>query len=256
MKRITAPAVPVRRGPTRLVSTRSAVSAWSAGAYCFALALAGLAVRARLETGRCRQRLAQALILARTDELTGLGNRRALLDRLNATLATSQPAGLILLDLDGFKTVNDTYGHDVGDQVLRAVAGRLIQAAGHQATEVTRLGGDEFAVLTRQEDPELLRSLAGRIHAALARPVQIGLDLARDQNRRELDILIGVSIGVTVRVPGDALGVDLLCRADRSMYQAKPTSSRTDRCPARDDTGPVHAQGQTRNAQTRRRRAA
>jgi diguanylate cyclase len=248
MKNTTTPAG--RRRP----AARPASSVRSTGMVWPALALVALVVQAQVVTAGYRHRLTLALALARTDELTGLGNRRALLDRLNATLTAERPAALILLDLDGFKAVNDGYGHAVGDQVLRTVAERLLRAVGDEATAVTRLGGDEFAVLTPQDDPGLLRSLAERIHAALADPVPAGPDLAQDDDRP--DVLIGVSIGVAVRTPGDAVASDLLGRADRAMYKAKPPRRIADGCSIRVDTGPAGRQNQGGNIQTLRRRSA
>jgi diguanylate cyclase (GGDEF)-like protein len=156
--------------------------------------------------------LTEALRLARTDELTSLLNRRALLVALDDALATDGPVGLMLVDLDGFKIVNDTYGHPVGDHVLRAVAGRLLDAAG-PGDVVARLGGDEFAVLTCHDDLQAARQHAHRIQDALVRgPITTVADVP---------ITIGASIGATIRVPDDSTPADLLARADAAMYQNK-----------------------------------
>jgi diguanylate cyclase len=117
---------------------------------------------------RYRRQLAQARRSARTDELTGLGNRRAVIDDLDAALAAGGPVGLLLVDLDGFKAVNDTHGHVAGDQVLRTLGARLNAAAANRCV-VARLGGDEFAVLTRESDPAVLAWLAARVRDALSR---------------------------------------------------------------------------------------
>jgi diguanylate cyclase len=148
---------------------------------------------------RHRRDLAGARRLARTDDLTGLANRRALLARLTEALTTGRPFVLLLIDLDGFKAVNDTYGHHTGDLVLQEVAGRLTQATGETGL-VARLGGDEFAVLTHQT------------RAALTDPVAVG----------PYRIRVSASTGVTTQEPGDVLPTDLLARADAAMYRAKP----------------------------------
>jgi diguanylate cyclase len=105
------------------------------------LTLVGALVVERVVTGRRHRReLARVRRLAYTDDLTGLANRRALTQALDAALATGEPLGLVLLDLDGFKTVNDTYGHLAGDHVLRSVAVRLSQAADPGAWSPGRAG--------------------------------------------------------------------------------------------------------------------
>jgi diguanylate cyclase len=152
---------------------------------------------------------------ARTDPLTGLDNRagiRAAFDRVtNAAVDTVGPAPttpvcLLVLDLDRFKQVNDALGHDVGDQFLVAVAGRLpADAAG--VSSVARLGGDEFGVLARTADP---RALAGGIVAALNEPIV--LDGLR------LDVF--ASIGIAVHAPDDDFA-RLMRKADIAMYDAK-----------------------------------
>jgi diguanylate cyclase len=162
---------------------------------------------------RHRRDLAGARRLARTDDLTGLANRRALLARLTEALTTGRPFVLLLIDLDGFKAVNDTYGHHTGDQVLQEVAGRLTQATGETGL-VARLGGDEFAVLTHQTHDARSdgRVRADQVRAALTDPVAVG----------PYRIRVSASTGVTTQEPGDVLPTDLLARADAAMYRAKP----------------------------------
>jgi diguanylate cyclase (GGDEF)-like protein len=109
-----------------------------------------------------RPRLTESVRLSRTDDLTGLGNRRALLTGLRRALRDSRRLSLMLLDLDGFKGVNDRYGHGMGDQVLRIVGDRLTQVLGKECL-LARLGGDEFAVMVLDDDPARLLGLAGRV---------------------------------------------------------------------------------------------
>jgi diguanylate cyclase (GGDEF)-like protein len=108
-----------------------------------------------------------------TTYLSGLANRRALLADLEDALAADGPIGLALIDLDRFKTVNDTHGHAAGDHVLQVVATRLREVM-TPGCLVARLGGDEFAVLTFDDDPGTLPVLASRVRGALARPVPVG----------------------------------------------------------------------------------
>lgn len=147
--------------------------------------------------------------LARTDALTGLPNRAALLGAMADVLGDPRaPAALLYLDLDRFKPVNDTWGHEAGDEVLRQVADRL-RSVVRDDDVPARLGGDEFAVfLTRGADA---RRVAERILAAFAPGFDIG--------DRVVDV--GVSIGIA---DADLAGRDaraLLRAADDAMYAAK-----------------------------------
>jgi diguanylate cyclase (GGDEF)-like protein/PAS domain S-box-containing protein len=153
--------------------------------------------------------------LVRTDPLTQLANRRALVERAPALLALAQRRGtravLMLLDLDQFKAINDGLGHGAGDELLLVVARRL--AACLRATDLlVRLGGDEFVVVSPDvDDDRALGGLAARLHAALAAPVEV---LGRA-------VRISASIGVAV-FPHDGDGIDaLLAQADTAMYHAK-----------------------------------
>lgn len=148
------------------------------------------------------------------DELTGLANRAFLRTRLEQALRRGTRAGagtaLVFLDLDGFKSVNDTFGHAQGDSLLSAAADRLRQCVRDSDT-VARLGGDEFAVLldggrTREE----VLDAARRITSAFQTPFQI--------QGRELPV--SASVGLVLAGPGDASG-DLLRHADVAMYLAK-----------------------------------
>lgn len=142
-------------------------------------------------------------ILARTDELTGLPNRRKLIGELE--LFTEKSGALLLLDLDGFKPINDSHGHEVGDIVLQQVAGRFRRALPSDAL-LARLGGDEFGVIIAGSYEHTME-VALALHATLSYPFLI----------QGASINIGVSIG---HITNDG-SQDLLRRADLAMYQAK-----------------------------------
>ena len=150
---------------------------------------------------------------ARHDQLTGLLNRRALMEQVQSAsddsdAAAGEISGLVLLDLDGFKAVNDSFGHAAGDQLLREVAARLTSCT-READLVARLGGDEFAVLIRHP------STATEVMAAAERMVQAILGLAADGR----NVRTGVSAGV--RVADRVSSRTLLADADLALYAAK-----------------------------------
>ncbi|RLE11698.1 MAG: hypothetical protein DRJ28_10280 [Actinobacteria bacterium] len=174
------------------------------------------------------------------DQLTGLANRRLfdeMLDSaLHRTLRTDDPVAIIYLDLDGFKTVNDTHGHTAGDGVLREVARRL-QAAVRDGDLVARVGGDEFLILL-----ELLptgdESLVKRIKTTMARPIGIG-----DENT----VTISASVGIA---DTGSVGRDptvLIEAADANMYADK---QRLQRPRKHTMTGPLVARTAVRVPET------
>jgi diguanylate cyclase (GGDEF)-like protein len=142
-------------------------------------------------------------VLARTDELTTLPNRRRLISEIQGF--ATRKGSLLLLDLDGFKPVNDSYGHDVGDKVLQQVAQRFTRALPSTAL-LARLGGDEFGILVDGSN-ESVMEIALALRGTLSYPFVI------DGN----EISIGVSIGIANNDGAD----DLLLRADNAMYAAK-----------------------------------
>ncbi|MBV9594435.1 MAG: GGDEF domain-containing protein, partial [Actinobacteria bacterium] len=146
---------------------------------------------------------ADAVALARTDDLTLLPNRRALRVKLETEIASESDLGLILLDLDGFKEVNDTLGHAAGDTVLQLAAVQLRDALPPDVM-VARLGGDEFAIAVDSGDEIVLMETAQRIREALNRPVLID----------GIEIVPSASIGVAARAEGESDSSDLLRRAD------------------------------------------
>jgi diguanylate cyclase (GGDEF)-like protein len=178
--------------------------------------------------GRLRAREREATAAAQRDPLTGLGNRTALHQGLSALLAThAGPVTLALLDLDDFKDINDTHGHDTGDAVLNEVAGRLRLAVPEDAL-VTRLGGDEFAVCVPAAQAPRLDQL---IVEAFDQPVAIG-------SRR---FAVTASVGVVVTGPDDREAAVVLSHVDVAMYEAKASKE-----PHR--SGVVVLQGPTRAA--------
>jgi diguanylate cyclase (GGDEF)-like protein/hemerythrin-like metal-binding protein len=154
--------------------------------------------------------------LAFHDPLTALPNRPLLYDRLAIAISLARRAhskvAILLLDLDGFKNINDRHGHHAGDEVLKAVANRLAVLVRGGDT-VARLGGDEFAiVLADVSDPHDATSVAEKVLLSVAEPIA-----ARDGGTHQ----IGVSIGITV-FPDHGNEIDnLLANADAAMYESK-----------------------------------
>lgn len=153
--------------------------------------------------------------IAHFDALTGLPNRVLLADRLQQALSQSQrrkqSLAVVFLDLDGFKVVNDTHGHKMGDELLIVVSQRM-RAALREGDTLARIGGDEFvAVLVDLEQPGDWVPLLDRMLQAASAPVQIG----------EFVLNVSASIGVTI-YPDDNADADILMRhADHAMYLAK-----------------------------------
>ena len=164
--------------------------------------------------------------LAFYDPLTGLPNRRMLLDRLGQALQDGYGSkclgALLFIDLDGFKHINDSCGHQVGDELLRLMARRL-EAASQEALLVARLGGDEFVILadTLGESVEAasqhVERLATRLLAALTEPCWVG-------ERRHL---LSGSVGITLLVNGTEEAEAWLQQAEMAMYQAKQAGRNT-----------------------------
>jgi diguanylate cyclase len=169
------------------------------------------------------------------DPLTGLANRRQLDDRAEAALEraarTGQHPAVLIIDLDGFKAINDTHGHAAGDQVLCAVASTLTAWAPPGAT-VARLGGDEFAVLLPATAGPQEAEAAGADVAALF-PLTVALDVDRSPV-----VEVGASVGCATRLKlGDGVG-DLIRAADLAMYHAKRDGTGYHAAERAQDTGP------------------
>ena len=197
-----AAAVSFQTRPDRAVGALAVVA--------LAAAACGLALDWRLRRAR-----SQAL----RDPLTGLPNRVLLDDRIEQALRrcerTSEPFTLIIVDLDGFKDVNDVRGHSAGDSVLRSLARRFEEIVRASDT-VARVGGDEFVVLSLGAgDDEQAAALAARLRHALRRPFRY------DGSTIEID----GSVGWAVYPSGGATGHELLERADSQMYATKRDTS-------------------------------
>jgi diguanylate cyclase (GGDEF)-like protein len=169
-----------------------------------------LAVRERLERERDALR-ASAL----SDPLTGVANRRALLARIEYEIArhgrSRRSFAVLMLDLDGFKLLNDRFGHPAGDDLLRDVAGALARVIRDQDT-VARVGGDEFCVLAPETDQAGAKRLVGRVEAAVARVVA-GVDA------------LGAGIGAALYPHDGTTPAGLLETADQRLLDAKRRSA-------------------------------
>lgn len=173
------------------------------------------------ELRRLNRRLEEARSAAEqqalTDTLTGLWNRRAMEPVLARLSAEKRGAALMQIDLDGFKAVNDTFGHAAGDHLLREVAARLT-AATRQCDTVTRTGGDEFVlILPGVTDPGQVSRLAGRLVAEIERPLHFdGGTLA-----------VSASIGISIAPPGAAFDPERMVQeADTALYAVKNAGRR------------------------------
>jgi len=151
----------------------------------------------------------------RTDSLTGLWNRRAMeeasMREVGLAIQNSAPLALLMMDLDCFKDLNDTFGHALGDRALRAVGSVLLTATGSQ-DQTARMGGEEFAVLLPGRSLEEAAEVAERLR------VTIG-DLRLHET--EYSASVTVSIGVSVLRDGEYGWTEMLCRADDALYRAK-----------------------------------
>jgi diguanylate cyclase (GGDEF)-like protein/PAS domain S-box-containing protein len=166
--------------------------------------------------------------LAFFDTLTGLPNRRLLLDRLSHAVVASQRTGhsgaVLFLDMDSFKSLNDTLGHDVGDRLLQHVAQRLLGCV-RESDTVARLGGDEFVVLleglsgTEMEFAPQVEAAANKMLAALHQPYELGPHLCYSSSSIGITLFGKARMGVSTD--------DLLKQADIAMYQAKSAGRNT-----------------------------
>jgi len=156
------------------------------------------------------QRLHESTRRALTDDLTGLSNRRYLLERLDAAIERGGDIALLLVDLDGFKELNDTLGHHAGDQVLRQIGPRLAGSVREHDT-IARLGGDEFALVLAPGDESGASAAGLRLRAALERSFHV----------EGITVHIDASVGIALFPEHASTGLGLLQRADVAMYEAK-----------------------------------
>jgi len=183
--------------------------------------MAGIAIERRRTDERIRH-------MAHHDELTGLPNRALLQDRMAQAMAqsrrTGRPLALLLLDLDGFKFVNDSYGHHFGDALLVAVARRLAGVV-REGDTVARLGGDEFVLMVVDlESPDDAVKVAQKVEQAMSLPWLV------DTRSLHASASIGVSVFSGDSSRGDSDGETLLKHADVAMYRAKQQGRNSHRC--------------------------
>ena len=157
----------------------------------------------------------QLELLAQTDPLTGLLNRRSFIERLDAELARTDleraTLSVLVLDLDDLKAINDTYGHVVGDTVLEAV-GRILKESIGESDLAARLGGDEFCVALLDAGPDDAPLVAERMRQRI-----VAIDHPH----------VSASIGVASATPADRSATDFITRVDERMYRAKLTGKNT-----------------------------
>ena len=150
------------------------------------------------------------------DALTGLPNRLMFQQRLDQNLLHEESLALLFVDLDGFKQVNDTYGHDAGDVVLRAVSVRMLGCV-RKGDIVARLGGDEFVILLPDATATSAAEVAERLLIALATPIIMNVNSVR----------VGASIGISIYPANGNSATTLLKNADDAMYKAKQAGKNT-----------------------------
>ncbi|MFF4964670.1 GGDEF domain-containing protein [Streptomyces sp. NPDC001037] len=179
-----------------------------------AAAAAGLPVLAGWSVHAMR--MSRRIEAARRDPLTGLWTREAFEARAARALTRRSQAAVVLVDLDGFKAVNDQHGHAVGDAVIRAAAGGITEVlTDHPGAVAGRLGGDEFAAVVPVADPAVAPWLADALHGIITAPFQ--------HSGRDLTIGASIGLALTSDLPadhGDALA-GLLRLADEAMYAVK-----------------------------------
>lgn len=187
------------------------------GGYVFTISPTTELVRLRQQVQQGHER---ENTLAYSDTLTGLPNRQLFNDRLGMAIATAyrqlSKVALIFIDLDGFKKVNDTLGHDYGDLLLKQVAERLKKVTRDTDT-VARLGGDEFTIILNLRDKTDAELVAQKILVALAEPFDLNGQPAH----------IGGSLGIGMYPADGTTAADLIKKADAAMYEAKHSGKNT-----------------------------
>lgn len=198
-----------------------AMTALALSTACAALLFVGCAAVSALIDGQTQSESYRRMRrMAMHDGLTDLPNRLAFQDELGLRLARrggARELAVVMLDLSRFKSVNDTYGHQAGDQLLVALAARMTDASSGERACIARLGGDEFAALISYDDPAALSGALDRLASVFAAPFVF----------ERFSATIGANIGVAL-APRDGRDADtLLARADLAMYRAKGDQSGT-----------------------------
>lgn len=206
---------PLPMGVGRMINISSILLMCAAAVWLLASDLRKTLLRLQQEIVRVKDSEASFTHLAQHDALTNLPNRLLLRDRVDQAIGHARRDGrqvaLLFLDLDNFKTINDSLGHAAGDELLQEVARRLRETLSDIDT-LSRQGGDEFLVaLADVEDLAVVSSLAGRMQRCLAQPFTL----------KGMQLVTSISIGIAL-FPGDGEDFDTLLRhADMAMYQAK-----------------------------------
>ncbi|AFK54397.1 PleD family two-component system response regulator [Tistrella mobilis] len=174
-------------------------------------------VRRKRYQDRLRQNYQRSIALAATDGLTGLYNRRYLSAHLHRMFMRAgndgRPLAVLMLDIDRFKQLNDTYGHDAGDRVLQAIADRMSRHV-RGVDLVARYGGEEFVMVLPDSDHRSAHEVAERVRAVISgQPIVID-----DEGTK---VTVTASLGGAQRIPADQDADDMLRRADQALYRAK-----------------------------------
>jgi two-component system cell cycle response regulator len=181
------------------------------------LARARTQIRKRRYTDDLRDNVQHSIEMAITDALTGLHNRRYMETHL-ATLAEQaatrcKPLALMMLDIDFFKSINDNYGHDAGDDVLREFAVRIRKSI-RGIDLACRYGGEEFVIVMPETDLHVAGMVAERLRRSIA-----GEPFAVNKATKQIEVTISIGLA-TLELKGEAVG-DVLKRADNALYRAK-----------------------------------
>ncbi len=174
-------------------------------------------VKRKRYADRLRSNFQQSMELAITDPLTRLHNRRYMEIHLGTLLEKTReahrPLSVLLVDIDFFKAINDTYGHDAGDEVLKEFAARL-RSSVRGVDLACRFGGEEFVIVMPEADLSIASAVGERLRRRIA-----GETFAINNNTQRIEVTI--SVGVSVRQPEDTTADPLLKRADQALYRAK-----------------------------------
>ncbi len=177
--------------------------------------LANTVKQLQIEIEERKKITAELQFLANHDALTGLPSLRLCKDRLNQSLADArrkrQTSAVMFLDLDGFKEINDRYGHEFGDSVLRGIADRITTEI-RETDTVARIGGDEFVIiLSSLPESDIARRIASSLVEAIARPLTID----------DVEVEVSVSIGISLYPENGVTAEELIRSADKAMYRIK-----------------------------------